>query len=76
MIAAGTFGKWLPTVPAKLRDDSHDLIDLIDRQQRTIGATVAPLAATLPSRGQRLLPMRRLWWVCRGRTGGIRRVLP
>jgi hypothetical protein len=30
-VVAGGVGPWLPTVPAALRDDNYDLIDLIDR---------------------------------------------
>jgi hypothetical protein len=50
--AAGGFEKRLATMPADLGDDDrHDLIHLLDRQQRAAGPTVTRLAATLPSRG-------------------------
>jgi hypothetical protein len=57
---AGGLGKCLPAVPADLRDDNYDLIDLLDRSQRAMSPAVAGLAATLPSRDGRVLPRRGL----------------
>jgi hypothetical protein len=73
--ATGGVGKRLPAVPADLGDDHHDLMDLLDQQQRTVASTVARLAATLPSRGRRFRPRRGLPWIRRWGTRGSGRVL-
>jgi hypothetical protein len=61
----------LPAVPADSRDDPHDLIHLLDRQQPAERAAVSGLAAALPSGRERLRTRRRMGWI-RGR--GLRRI--
>jgi hypothetical protein len=50
LTAAGGFRKRLPTMPAALRHHHHELVHLLDRQQRAIDPTVSGLAASLAAR--------------------------
>ena len=59
----------LPTVPADRRDDPHDLIHLLDRQQPAERPAVSRLAAALPSGGRRIRPRWCLGRIRRRGTG-------
>ena len=64
-------GKRLPTVPAALRDHRHDLVHLLDRQQRAVGPAVSRLAAALPAGGRRFRARGCLGRIRRRGTRGI-----
>ena len=60
-------GERLPTVPAALGHHGHDLVHLLDRQQRAAGPAVSRLAAALPAGRRRFRPR---WCLGRVRRGG------
>src|SRR5712692_7071311 len=62
-------------MPAALRQYRHDLIHLLDWEQRTEARAVAGLSAALAVRGRPFRPRRSVGWVGRWGTGGIGRRL-
>ena len=62
-------------MPAPLRHHGHDLVDLLDRQQRPERAPVSRLAAPLPAGWERFRSRRGLGWIRGRRPGGVGRGL-